>query len=79
MDGNEMPFEAHVGRIPYVDDAGVSRSYYPDFRLADGTFIDVKNPHYENLHARKLELVCKQNAIVIRIVNKQEMERLGLL
>lgn len=79
MDECRIPFESHVGRLPYTDDSGVKRSYYPDFRVANGSYVDVKNPYYEKLHARKLELVCEQNNVIIRIVNRQEMERLGLI
>ena len=79
LDESGIAFETHCGRLPYIDDDDVARSYYPDFRIENGSYVDVKNPYYEKLHARKLKLVCEQNAAIIRIVNKVEMERLGLL
>ena len=33
LDTHGHDYEAHVGRIPYVDDAGMRHSYYPDFRI----------------------------------------------
>jgi hypothetical protein len=79
LDDSNVEFEAHVGRIPYIDDSGAAHSYYPDFVLADGTLIDVKNPLYEVKHARKLQLVEEQNKVKIVVINKQKMEELGLL
>lgn len=79
LDESGTAFESHRGKLQYFDDSGVKRSYHPDFRMADGSYVDVKNPYYEKLHARKLELVSEQNQVVIKVINKSEMERLGLL
>ena len=79
MDEQGIRFEAHSGIIPYIDDDGVQRSYHPDFRLDEKSFIDVKNPYYEIKHARKLQLVCEQNDVKIEVVNRIRMDELGLL
>lgn len=80
LDDNNIEFTTHVGRIPYVDDKGVERSYYPDFQLtSDETYIDVKNPYYEVAHASKIEAVRRCNPeIKLEIYGKEKLQGLGL-
>ena len=62
LDENDIKFDAHVGRIPYVDDDGNERSYYPDFYfIEEDKYVDVKNPYYETAHASKIEAVKRDN------------------
>lgn len=79
MDENGICFQAHTGKLHFVDHDGVDHSYLPDFVLDDGTFVDVKNPYYELLHAEKLDLVRQQNDVKILVVGKLKMDELGLL
>jgi hypothetical protein len=79
MDEQGVTFSTHVGRIPYVDDDGVSHWYYPDFQLEDGTYLDVKSPLYEVKHTRKLELVRQQNDVKIDVLNLERLTTIGLM
>lgn len=78
LDEQGIEFEAHVGRIPYRDEEGVERSYYPDFRLiATDEYVDVKCDYVESLQPQKLDCVMKSNPkLKLRIVRKNEIENL---
>lgn len=80
LDEQEIEYEVHHGRIPYTDDEGVARSYYPDFKLLEtNEYIDVKNPLYVEKHARKIELVRQQNDIKLTVLGKKELHSLGVM
>ncbi len=81
LDARSIDYEMHVGRIPYVDDAGVAHSYYPDFRItALDAYIDVKNPLYEREHAPKIAAVQRSNPdIILVVMGKQRLEELGVI
>lgn len=63
LDKNNIEYEAHHGRIPYVDDEGIERNYYPDaFLNKENKYIDVKNDYHLSLQRRKFELIFEQNS-----------------
>jgi hypothetical protein len=79
LDDNNVSFYLHKDRLSYVDDEGMKRSYYPDFLLSDGSYVDVKNPYYEKIHARKIELVRLNNPDVkLEILGVEKLRMLGL-
>lgn len=80
LDQNNIEFECHKGKIPYVDDAGVARNYYPDFYLpASSEYIDVKGDFWYSKSIRKFELLREQHpSIKIQIYRKQNLHTLGI-
>lgn len=44
---NDIPFERNVEGFPYIF-KGESHIYYPDFKLPDGTFVEIKGFQREN-------------------------------
>jgi hypothetical protein len=80
LDFQGIEYDTHKGRIPYLDDDGKERSYYPDFFLVrESKYIDVKNPYYEKVHARKIELVRQSNpGLTLEILGKEKLLSLGL-
>lgn len=81
LDEHNIEYETHKGRIPYVDNEGIRRSYYPDFYLiVEATYVDVKNPLYEKLHERKIMNVRASNPeLRLIILGKQELENTGVI
>ncbi len=80
LDSHNINFMMHSGYFSYTDDLGVKRTYHPDFKLDDEQYIDVKNPYYEKLHARKIELVKQQNpSVKIEILGAKQLRALGLI
>lgn len=80
MDKNNIKFECHKGRIDYVDDNGISRSYYPDFFVYEwNSYVDPKADHWYKKQYRKFELIQEQHPdINIRILTKQKLIQLGI-
>lgn len=81
LDQNDIRFVAHKGRISYVDENGVERSYYPDFYLIDSDeYIDIKSDYTESLQPMKLVHVIRSNPnMKLRIIRKDELKELSLL
>jgi len=75
-----ISFEAHKGRISYVDE-GVLRNYYPDFYLIDeGVYVDIKNRYHFKSQKRKFELLKMQHPdITIRLIFGDELRDKGIL
>lgn len=59
--------------IKYILD-GRTRMYYPDFFLVDyNCYLDPKNPHVQDLHAKKIQAVISQNNVKLLILNKNQL------
>ena len=80
LDKNNIEFKTHIGRLPYMDEEGLERSYYPDFFLIEeNMYIDVKNPYYEKVHADKIERVRQANpSIMLEVLGKDRLLVLGI-
>lgn len=80
LDENGIAFDAHRGKLKYVDEKGLERSYHPDFYVhSNSTYVDVKNPLYEDRHAKKIELVKQHNPKVdICVLNKAALIAMGI-
>ena len=60
--------------VMWVDDNNISHRYYPDFFLLEyGYFIDTKNDYLAERDKRKIELVSKQNNIIIKILTLNDI------
>lgn len=80
LDKNNLTFECHKGRIPYTDDDGIERSYYPDFFVYEwNAYVDPKADHWYRKQYRKFELLKEQHPDKeIRILNKHKLLELGV-
>lgn len=59
--------------IPWVDEEGVTRNYFPDFYLEDyDLFLDPKNPHAIKVQKKKLDCLLTQykNIVIIDSIEK---------
>jgi hypothetical protein len=64
-------------KILWVDDVGVQHRYYPDFFIEEfNCYIDTKNDYLAEKDKRKIELVSKQNNIVVKIVTLKNIKEL---
>lgn len=80
LDKNQLEYETHKGRIPYVDKNGVKRNYYPDFYVhAWSQFVDIKNDYLFAMQKDKFECISLCNPDKdIRILLKEELDNLGV-
>lgn len=80
-DQNGLNFDTHKGRIPYTDENGEERSYYPDFFVYDwNEYIDIKSDYYWELHKSKFDLIwASNNNITITVLKKQDLANLGIV
>lgn len=81
LEKNHIPFIAHKGRISYIDNAGNSRSYYPDFYLPEtDEFVDIKNQYHYSLNKEKWENIRKSNPeLKIILLFKEDLKTMGVL
>lgn len=59
--------------IPWVDEEGITRNYFPDFYLEDyDLFLDPKNPHAIKVQRKKLDCLLTQykNIVIIDSIEK---------
>lgn len=62
MDTLNIEYDAHVGRIPYLDQDNVERSYYPDFHVkVFDTYVDVKGAFFDEIQRFKMAYVQASN------------------
>lgn len=80
LDKNNLKFECHRGRIPYVADDGLTHHYHPDFYVYDwDSYVDPKAQHWYNIQKRKFELLREQNPdIKLKILLEQDLKDLGI-
>jgi len=80
LDKQQLKFDCHRGRIDYIDDSGISRSYYPDFFVYEwNAYVDPKADHWYRIQYRKFELLKEQHPdIKIEILTKQKLINLGI-
>jgi hypothetical protein len=80
LDKLNIAYQAHVGRIKYVDDNGEQRSYYPDFYVpAVDCYLDVKGVFFNTLQEHKFELIRASNVDMnIVIVDKERFMSWGI-
>jgi hypothetical protein len=58
--------------LPWTDDTGVNRKYYPDFYLSSyNVYLDPKNPYLMEKDARKIALVQIQNNVVVVLLSEK--------
>ena len=74
-------YTCHRGRIPYVDENGHQRSYYPDFFVNEwDCWVDVKNEYHFNLQKSKFLMIEQSNPdLKLKILRKKELVKLGVL
>lgn len=80
LDQNNVRFECHKGRIPYIDDAGIRRNFYPDFYLIDSDeYIDVKGDFWYSRSIRKFELLREQHPdLKLTVLRKKNLQAKGI-
>ena len=80
FDMNDIQYDAHRGRIAYIDDVGIERSYYPDFFIpAFNCYVDVKGSFFDDLQKRKFELIKNSNpTLTVVLFNKQMFTSIGI-
>lgn len=77
LDENKLEFICHKGYLPYTDDNGVDRNYYPDFYVETlGGWIDVKSDYWYKIQKRKFEILAKQYDI--KILLKEDLIKMGV-
>lgn len=81
LDKNNLSFECHQGRIPFIDDNGIERSYYPDFYVYEWkAYVDPKADHWYKKQHRKFELLREQHPDKeILVLTKQKLLNLGII
>lgn len=78
LDENNMKFECHKGKIPYIDDENKSKNYYPDFFVYDwNEYIDIKSTFTYIGQERKFEILQKDNSN-IKILFKEDLKKLNI-
>lgn len=79
LDKNNVKFECHRGRIPYVD-GDITRNYYPDFYLTESqTYIDVKGDFWYNKSKHKFDLLFSQYPnLKLVILRKTALHSMGI-
>lgn len=80
LDTNNLTFQCHRGRIPYIDDNGTVRNYYPDFYIYEwDAYVDPKADHWYKIQYRKFELLKEQHPDKeIRVLTKRKLLELGI-
>lgn len=80
LDAQRIKYKAHRGRIPYVDNEGNKRNYYPDFVLVEsGEIIDIKNKYHYRLNESKFDMIRKSNPDKkITLLFKKDLQELGV-
>lgn len=80
LDKNNLTFDCHKGKIPYVADDGLTHYYFPDFYVHEWrAYADPKATHWYRKQYRKFELLAKQHPTVdIRILTEDRLRKLGI-
>jgi len=80
LDKNNLMFTCHKGKIPYVDDDGLTHHYFPDFFVHDwNCWVDPKATYWYKIQYRKFELLKEQHpGIEIRILTEDKLKQLGI-
>lgn len=80
LDKNNMEFECHKGKIPYIAADGLTHHYFPDFFVYGWQcYVDPKAMHWYRIQKRKFELLKEQHSgIKILILTERELKNLGI-
>jgi hypothetical protein len=80
LDKNELKFECHKGKIPYVADDGLTHHYFPDFYVYDWkSYVDPKASHWYRIQKRKFELIEQQHPdLKLKIMLETDLRKLGI-
>jgi hypothetical protein len=80
LDEQGIDYIAHQGRIPYLDAAGVERSYYPDFYIpSQDVYVDVKGALFYENHQAKFECIRNSNSDKkFSFFTKEDFSKLGI-
>jgi len=80
LDNNNLRFECHKGKIPYVADDGLTHHYFPDFYVYDWqSYVDPKATHWYRIQKRKFELIAEQHPdLNLRILLERDLKALGI-
>lgn len=80
LDSQNTEYEAHKGRISYVDDSGIQRSYYPDFYLPTTmSYHDVKGEFWDDTQRVKIDLIKRSNPdMKLSLINKSVFTSFGI-
>lgn len=73
-----VEFKAHVGRIPYVDSRGITRTWLPDFYVPSrDEWLDVKSDHFYD--QSKFEAIRASNPnLRVWVITKVDLDNLGV-
>jgi hypothetical protein len=80
LDNNNLRFECHKGKIPYVADDGLTHHYFPDFYVYEWqSYVDPKATHWYRIQKRKFELMAEQHPdLNLRILLERDLKALGI-
>lgn len=80
LDSNDVKYDAHRGRISYVDKNGETHNYYPDFYvLNEDCYYDVKGAFFDDLQRQKFESIRSSNPrLKLRLITKEVFSDLGI-
>lgn len=80
LDENDMTFDCHKGKIPYVDDAGNTHHYFPDFYVHKWKcYVDPKATHWLKKQYKKFKWLSEQHPdIEIRVLTEDKLREIGV-
>lgn len=77
LDDNKIDFKCHRDKIPYIDDNGNERNYYPDFFIYEwDSYVDVKSDYSFRNQERKFEILKSNNNIILLF--KEDLKKLNI-
>jgi len=78
LDENGIAYETHKGRLRYFENTK-ERFYYPDFKLGENYFIEVKSDYFLRLQSNKLSYVLESNpGVKIELLTKNSLLERGV-
>lgn len=80
LDANNLDFDCHKGKIPYVADDGLTHHYFPDFYVYQWkSYVDPKASHWYKVQKRKFELLFEQHPnLKLLILTEDKLRNLGI-
>lgn len=80
LDENNLKFECHRSKIPYIGDDGLTHHYFPDFYVYEwNSYVDPKATHWYKKQYRKFELLAEQHPdLLITVLTEVNLRKLGI-
>ncbi len=81
LDVNKIKFRCHEDRIKYTDQAGIIKTYLPDFYVYDwDSYIDVKSTYWYNIQKPKFNAIFNSNPkLNLKILLEHDLRDMGVI